>query len=64
MLDENLLTFEDSNKILCCSSCELKEKTKRLFNMSQTFCIQMFDDDLQVRVNLDDLDALPLKAKL
>ena len=32
--------------------------------MSQTFCIQMFDDDLQVRVNLDDLDALPFKAKL
>ena len=32
--------------------------------MLQTFCIQMFDDDLQVWVNLDDLDALPLKAKL
>ena len=32
--------------------------------MSQTFCNQMFDDDLQVRVNLDDLDALTLKAKL
>ena len=64
MLGKYLLTFEDSNKILCCSSSELKEKTKKLFNISQTFFFQMFDDDFQVWVDLDDLDALPLKAKL
>ena len=64
MLGKYLLTLEGRNKILYCSSSELNEKTKRLFNLSQPFSFQMFDDDFQVWVDLDDLDDLPLKAKL
>ena len=65
MLGKYLWTSEDNNKILRCSSSELEEKNEEIVQYFKNFCFfKCSMTTSKVWVDLDDENALLLKAKL
>ena len=57
MKGKYLVTFNNSSKLFCCASTELKEKAKDLFDLSTRFLFQMFDEDFQAQFDVEDIEA-------